>query len=126
MISLQVEETVTQFYVYVCQSQTRSIALAVLYGYKMIPQVVALICAFSIRKIKIKGLDDAKYIAFSVYITSLVTAIVIVISYTLNDYVNFHASIFSAGFFIGTTLILGLVMVPPVSCADKLAIYCMM
>ncbi len=112
---MQETETVTQFYVYVCQSQSRSITLGILYGYKMIPQVIALVCAFSIRKIKIKGLDDAKYIAFSVYITSLVTAIVIVITYTLNDYINYFASIFCAGFFIGTTVILGLVMVPPVS-----------
>ena len=115
---MQVQEEITQLYVYVCRSQSRFITLGVLYGYKMVPQVVALICAFSIRKIKIKGLDDAKYIAFSVYITSLVTAIVIVITYTLDDYINFYASIFCAGFFIGTTLILGLVMVPPVSCAD--------
>lgn len=51
----------------------------------------------------------------SVYITSLVTAIVIVITYTLDDFINIYASIFCAGFFIGTTVILGLVMVPPVS-----------
>lgn len=81
----------------------------------MIPQVIALIFAFSIRKIKIKGLDDAKYIAFSVYITSLVTVIVIVIIYTLDRYINIYAAIFCTGFFIGTTTILGLVMGPPVS-----------
>lgn len=111
----QPTETVTKFFVYVCQSQSRSITLGVLYGYKMVPQVIALVCAFSIRKIKVKGLDDAKYIAFSVYITSLITAIVIVITYTLEDYINAYASIFCSGFFIGTTIILGLVMVPPVS-----------
>ena len=115
IISLQDTETVTQFFVYVCQSQSRSITLGVLYGYKMVPQVIALVCAFSIRKIKVKGLDDAKFIAFSVYITSLVTAIVIVITYTLDDYINYYASIFCSGFFIGTTVILGLVMIPPVS-----------
>lgn len=98
-----------------CEGQGRSITIGVLYGYKMLPQIVALIFAFSIRKIKIKGLDDAKYIAFAVYITSLVTAIVIVISYTLDTYINLFAGIFSAGFFIGTTSILLLVLLPPVS-----------
>lgn len=81
----------------------------------MLPQIIALIFAFSIRKIKIKGLDDAKYIAFAVYVTSLVTAIVIVITYTLDTYVNLFAGVFCAGFFIGTTTILFLVFLPPVS-----------
>ena len=82
----------------------------------MLPQIIVLIFAFTIRKIKIKGLDDAKYIAFAVYITSLVTAIVIVITYTLDMYHDLFASIFSTGFFIGTTSILFLVLMPPVSC----------
>lgn len=100
---------------YVCHSRSRYITLGILYGYKMLPQIVALIFAFSIRKIKIKGLDDAKYIAFSIYITSMVTAIVIVIEYTTDLYIDVFAAIFSTGFFIGTTTILGLVMLPPVS-----------
>ena len=95
---MQETETVTKFFVYVCRSESRSITLGILYGYKMIPQVIALICAFSIRKIKIKGLDDAKYIAFSIYITSLVTAIIIVITYTLDDYINVYAAIFLCWF----------------------------
>ena len=86
-----------------------------LYGYKMILQIIALVFAFSIRKVKIKGLNDTKFIVAAVYITSMVTAIVIVITYTLDMYVNLFAGLFSLGFFIGTTGILGLVLVPPVS-----------
>lgn len=107
-------EKITNYFVYVCHNRSRSITIGVLYGYKMLLQIIALIFAFSIRKVKIKGLNDAKYIAVAVYITSIVTAIVIVITYTLNMRINIFAGIFCAGFFIGTTAILGLVMIPPV------------
>ena len=107
---------ITNYYVYVCDSKARSITLGILYGYKMLLQIIALIFAFSIRKVKIKGLNDAKFIAAAVYVTSLVTAIVIVITYTLNGHVNLSATLFCIGFFIGATTILGLVMIPPVSC----------
>ena len=113
--SIQVLLKVTEYSVYVCDSRSRSITLGILYGYKMLLQVIALISAFSIRKVKIKGLNDAKFIAVAIYITSLVTAIVLVIEYTLNQHVNIFAGIFCMGFFIGTTTILGLVFVPPVS-----------
>lgn len=100
---------------YVCHSKERSITLAILYGYKMLLQIIALIFAFSIRKVKVKGLNDAKYIGLAVYVTSIVTAIIIVITYTLDRYINIFASVFCTGFFIGATTILGLVMLPPVS-----------
>lgn len=104
---------------YICGSPQRRITLGILYGYKMLPQIMALIFALSIRKIKIKGLDDAKYMAFAVYITSIVTAVVIVITYTLHIFINVFAVIFSLGFFIGTTSILFLVLMPPVSCLPR-------
>ncbi len=93
--------------------------LGILYGYKMLLQIIALVFAFSIRKVKIKGLNDTKFIVAAIYITSIVTAIVIVFTYTLDQYINTFAGLFSLGFFIGTTAILGLVLVPPVSVQCK-------
>lgn len=88
--------------------------MGILYGYKGVLQVFALILAFSIRKVKVKGLDDAKYIAAAVYVTSIVTAVILVSTYTLSDYINLNATVFSTGFFLGTTIILILVFVPKV------------
>jgi len=113
--SSQETAEVTLLYILVCFSKVKAIALAILFGYKMILQIVALIFAFSIRKVKIKGLNDAKYIGAAVYVTSIVSAIGIVSIYTLQDYVNIFSTIMSIGIFIGTTSILGLVMLPPVS-----------
>lgn len=101
-------------YIYVCESRARNITLGILYGYKGFLQIFALILAFSIRKVKVKGLDDAKYIAAAVYVTSIVTTVVLVSTYTLRDYVNVNAVVFSTGFFLGTTIILILVFVPKV------------
>ena len=36
------------------------------------------VLAFSIRKVKVKGLDDTKYIAAAIYVTSIVLSVIIV------------------------------------------------
>ena len=64
---------------------------------------------------KVKGLDDSKYIAAAIYVTSIVLAVIIVSTYTLMDYVNIFPSVVGMGFLLGTTMILGLVFVPRVS-----------
>ena len=59
---LQRLDEIFRFYIYVCASQQRYITLGILYGYKALLQIVALIFAISIRKVHIKGLNDAVYI----------------------------------------------------------------
>lgn len=85
-----------------------------LYGYKALLQIIAILFAFSIRKVKVKGLDDAKYIAVAVYVTSIVTAVIIVATYTLYDFSNALSVVLCSGIFIGATIILLLVFVPNV------------
>ena len=87
----------------------------------MLLQVIALVLAFSTRKVEVKGLDDAKYITAAVYITSIVLVVTIIATYTLNGFVNAYSALFSTGILIGTTVILGLVFVPKVGgCASLL------
>ena len=104
----------TDYFTYICSSTARDIFLGILYGYKMLLQVIALVLAFSTLKVKIKGLDDSKYIAAAIYVTSIVLAVIVVATYTLKDFVNGFAALFCTGFIIGTTVILGLVFVPKV------------
>ena len=103
---------ITKYSIYLCDSMTRDIKLGVLYGYKMVLQIIALVLAFSIRKVKIKGLNDAKYIGAAIYVTSIVLAVIIVSTYTLRSYINGFPALFSIGFILGTTAILILVFVP--------------
>ena len=87
----------------------------------MVLQVIALLLAFSIRKVKVKGLDDAKYIGAAIYVTSIVLAVIIVATYSLNDEINGFAALFCTGFLVGTSVILGLVFVPLVSGKDNVS-----
>ena len=106
---------VYEYYFYFCDSASRDIILGVLYGYKALLQILALAFSFSVRKIKIKGLNDAKSIALAVYLTSIVTTVIIVSFYSLKEYLNIYAALFCSGFFIGTTAILCLTFIPKVS-----------
>ena len=85
----------------------------------MLLQVMALVLAFSTRKVKVKGINDAKYIAAATYVTSIVLAVILVATYTLNEYVNAFPALFCTGFLTGTTVILGLVFVPKVGGCDQ-------
>ncbi len=123
-LSTQVNGQVTNFFIFVCDRQSRDIMLGVLYGYKALVQVVALVFSFSIRKVKVKGLDDAIFIAGSIYISSIVLAVIIVSTYTLRDFLNVYPVVFCTGFFIGTTVILGLVFIPLVSLSTYHAASC--
>ena len=90
----------------------------------MVLQIIALVLAFTTRKVKIKGLDDSKYIAAAVYVTSIVLAVIIISTYSLKEFINVFAALFCTGFLIGTTFILGLVFVPKVGLekpVDKLS-----
>lgn len=108
-------EEVFRYYVYVCVSQQRYITLGILYGYKALLQVIALILAVSIRKVNIKGLNDGIYIISAIYVTSIVTAVIVVSTYSLTELINVYAAVFCVCFFIGTTVILVLVFIPSVS-----------
>ena len=112
---LQVHDVITEYYIYVCDSRARDISLGILYGYKALLQVITLILAFSVRKVKVKVVNDSPYITFAIYVTSIVTAVIIVCTYSLKYYVNSYAVVFGLGLLIGTTAILLLVFVPIVS-----------
>lgn len=104
-----------RYYTYICISHERYITLGILYGYKALLQIIALIFAVSIRKVNIKGLNDAIYIIFAIYVTSIITSVIVVSTYTLTELINAYTAVFCICFFIGTTVILLLVFIPPVS-----------
>lgn len=105
---------VFRYYIYACISRERYITLGILYGYKVLLQICALIFALSIRKVNIQGLNDAVYIIAAIYVTSIVTSIFVISTYTLAELINVYITVFCFCFFIGTTVILVLVFIPPV------------
>ena len=111
---MQEQGIVYEHYYYFCDSYSRDICLGIIYGSKAVLQIIALIFSFSIRKVKVKGLNDAKSVAAAVYVTSIVTAVIIVSFYSLKEYLNVYATLFCLGLFIGTTTILCLIFIPMV------------
>ena len=75
----------------------------------------ALYLVIKTRKIKIKGLNGAKYIAASVYSTSIILAMTIIASIVLTNYINAYATVYSFGFWLVNSLMLGLLFIPKVS-----------
>ena len=107
-------------YILICSSKGRNIFLGVLYGYKAALEIIALILAFTTRKVKVKGLNDALYIAVAIYITSLLWAALIVSTYSLTEYLNIFTTVFSLGLFVGTTAIMVLIFIPKVTFVCKI------
>jgi len=99
----------------VCNSKLEQIIVGVLFGYKVLLQIVALILAISIRKIKIKGLNNATYIISAVYVTSIGTLVLLLTTYVLLDFANTYVVLASSSLLITTTAIILMVFIPPVS-----------
>lgn len=80
--------------------------------------VMALLLAFMTRKVKVKGLDDSKYIAAVIYVTTFVVGVKLVVTYTLRDLVNVFAAVISTGILIAAFCVLALVFIPKVMIED--------
>ena len=104
-----------RYYICICQSTARDIVIYLLLGIKCLLQIIALIFAFSIRKVNVKGLDDSPFVIASVYFVSICLAIAVVTTITLINYVNYDRMVISVVFFIASTAILLLTFVPKVS-----------
>lgn len=99
---------------YICTSNTVLIWHGIVFGYKALLQIIAIFLAFGTRKVMIEGLNDAKYIAGIIYVTSIVLAVLIVSFVTLEIYLNALAAVYSTGFTILATLIIGFIFIPKV------------
>ena len=108
--------------IYVNESSIHYIFTTILYGYKGLLQLIALLLAFRTRNIKVKGLDNAKYIISTVYITTIGIIIIAMASYLLREYLNVYTAVVTLSLFASTSVVLGLVFIPKVS---TMSIRCM-
>lgn len=121
-IHVQVFSQEFKYFIYVCISTERQITLGVLYGYKALLQLLAVILALKTSNVKVKGLDDSLYIIVATYLSSLVLLTVIIMTYTAYDLINTYAVVTSGSFILGSTMIVGLVFIPKV-CRYIIIIY---
>ena len=123
VLIIQVTGMIVENKFYTCDSLARIIALGLLLGSKAIMQVIALAFTFSIRKVKLKGLNDAKFVAICIYITNFLLAVNLVAFFALKQYFNLFGFLFPFCVFCGATALLALVFVPNVSALELKHIY---
>ena len=113
----QEQEIETMYFIFTCSTHRwiRLLSFGLLYPYKGVLYVCSFYLAVKTRKIKIKGLNGAKYIAASVYSTSIILAMTIIASIVLTNYINAYAAVYSFGFWLLNSLMLGLLFIPKVS-----------
>ena len=109
-------EIETLYYIYLCSTRPwiRYLSLGLLYGYKGILQICALYFAFQTRKVKVKGLNEAKFIAVMVYVVTFVLMATLVSTFALTDFVNIFVVVYCVGITISASTILGLTFIPKV------------
>ena len=74
-----------------------------IFVYLAILQLVGLVLAFQTRKVKIKVLNDAKFIIPIIYISSLAFVVLIVVRFSLGSYINVREALFSGAILLATT-----------------------
>ena len=77
-------------------------------------QVFALYFAFNIHKVKVKGLNDAKYMAVTVYFTTIAMILSVITTFILSKYINAYAVIYGICTWATPTIVLGVVFIPKV------------
>lgn len=80
----------------------------------MVVQAIGVFLAFSIRKVKIKGLNDSKQISAILYITTIITFTIAVSTFVFGDYINVDGTVYAIGISTATTFVLGLIFIPKV------------
>ena len=84
--------------------------------YLTLLQIMGIVLAFQTRRVKIRVLNDSKFVAALVYISSIVLIIIILVHFILRSYINITGVVFSGGFIILVTFFLVLTFIPKVSC----------
>ena len=122
---IQILAVQTDLYIYICSTRrwNELLVSGLVYGLFGILQTVALYFAFQISKVKVKGLNDAKYTAAVVYVITVLVVILVVTNFVFNwvYYINISASINGIVIWLAGTLILGFMFVPKVSKSSVLS-----
>ena len=82
--------------------------------YLALLQIVGIVLAFQTRKVKIRVLNDSKFVAALVYISSIVLVVIVLTTFILRNYINVSAALFSGGIIILATIFLALMFIPKV------------
>ena len=98
----------------VCTSEGSFTWMPVFFAYKGFILLAGLFLAFETRKVKIKSLNDSRFIAMSVYGAVVVSIALTPIGFLLQNFPNVQYGISGIIIMLSISIILGLVFVPKV------------
>lgn len=98
-----------------CHSSTEIYWITVLFAYKFVLQGIGVFLAFSIRKVKIKGLNESREVSAILYTTTVITVAVCIVTLVFGDYINVDGGTYGLGISTATTLVLVFLFIPKVS-----------
>ena len=85
-----------------------------IFAYLALLQVVGIILAFQTRRVKIPVLNDSKFVAALIYISSIVLVILALGTILLKGYINVEATIFYGGILVLAIISVALIFIPKV------------
>lgn len=97
-----------------CTSEASFTWLPVLFAYKGFILLAGLFLAFETRKVKIKSLNESRFIAMSIYGAVIVSVSLTPIGFLLQNFPNVQYTIIGIMIIFSTSLILGLTFVTKV------------
>ncbi len=105
-----------EYYIYECYDSSSAPAYLVIFicTYLALLQVIGIILAFQTRKVKIPVLNDSKFVAVLIYMSSIVLVVLFLCTLLLNGYVNARAAIYCGGILIMAVAFLLLMFIPKV------------
>ncbi len=88
--------------------------LLLTYIYFGLLQLIGIILAIQTRKVHIKLLNDSKFVAVLIYISSILLLLLGIVVYLFSSYLNATEIVFSGAYLLAATLFAGLGFVPKV------------
>lgn len=103
--------------VWVCytSSYATSYVDLILMAYTVILQIVAIVLCFQTRKVKVAALNDSKFVATIVYLSSIILFMLILATFTLRGHVNIGNGVIIGGILTLASVFLSLTYIPRVS-----------
>lgn len=106
-----------QYFAYGCYSKGNIPQYAwvgITHGYEAILLLVGIFFAIKTRKVKIKLLNDSKYVAGQVYVSAIALLLLVILTFTLDGYQNVSETVVSGGIIFASAVFMALAFVPKV------------
>ena len=84
------------------------------HAYEALLLIVGIIFAIKVRRVKIKLLNDSKYVAGQIYVSAIALFLLVILTFTLDGYQNISEAVVSGGILLASFVFVALSFVPKV------------